>query len=61
MCLSAALLPCAELLGVFAMVAVDHDTFDDSFMWLWRLLYSQSLLCNLGCKDMSTRFDNQLN
>ena len=28
MCLSAALLPCAELLGVFAMVAVDHDTFE---------------------------------
>jgi hypothetical protein len=27
-CLSAALLPCAALLGVFAMVAVDHDTFD---------------------------------
>ena len=26
--MSAALLPCAALLGVFAMVAVDHDTFE---------------------------------
>ena len=42
MCLSAALLPCAALLGVFAMVAVDHDTFDIAFIWRLLCVMSQA-------------------